>query len=150
MMIRNYGGGYHANNHIACIVTTIAIFCVLLELNKLSLGLQQFLGLAGLILGTLIIWINGPVDNINKPLSKKEKQNLAKRLYVVLGISNTLGLVLLLFQNTILYGFVIAYVLMVMSVGGIIGRIKNEKLTIKNTKNDIKTTKNTKSIDIIL
>lgn len=125
MTMRNFGGGYHANRHITCILTSIIIFMALLIFSRVFAEYLQTIGYIGILLSYIIIWINGPVDNKNKPLSDEEKKYLKKRLFVALSIFSVVGALLLYFQPTITYGFTISYVLIIMSIGGTVGRIKN-------------------------
>lgn len=78
--IRSFAGGYHAKNHLSCIVTFASTYLVLLILSGIF-PIQQcnvFL-VIGWILSFIIIWLIAPVEDLNRPIEEEENKNFSKK-----------------------------------------------------------------------
>lgn len=74
--IRFYTGGFHASTYVKCKATFITILLIVLFCSsiKLSLGAIILIMLQFLI----TVYCLSPIDNVNKPLDKKEKEKYHK------------------------------------------------------------------------
>lgn len=72
-------GGYHAKNHLSCILYTQStyVLCVLFMKFMATHAVQFTLPIMGVSL--LIIWFLSPVESKNKPLSQKESKKAKQR-----------------------------------------------------------------------
>lgn len=72
-------GGYHAKNHLSCILYTQGIFVLSVLLMKFMADhAVQFL-LPVMAISLLIIWFLAPAEAINKPLSQNEFKKAKQR-----------------------------------------------------------------------
>ena len=94
---------------------------------RLEALLLQIIGFIGMAFSIFFICMNGTVDNINKPMTIKEKKDFKKKLLLVLLFFCVIASILMSFTELVRYGFCISYVIIFISLGGIVGKIKMVK-----------------------
>ena len=94
--IRYVAGGYHASNHVRCLLLTIGIYA--LAVNVCLVITHKFiypvLVLNLIVSSVLIIWA-APVDHKNRPFSPREKERFKRRSYIITIVIIVLSLVVL-------------------------------------------------------
>lgn len=83
IFLRRFTGGYHANTYLVCKAFTVGTYIVVISLSEISTVTTAHFFLTAL-LGTSIIFIWGPIENPNKPLTlleKKKYKTIALVLY---------------------------------------------------------------------
>lgn len=94
--IRYVAGGYHASNHVRCLLLTISVYvlavimCLLITRTFIYPVLVSNL----IISSVLIIWA-APVDHKNRPFSPREKDRFRRRSYIITIVIIVLSLVVL-------------------------------------------------------
>lgn len=82
MIIRSYGGGYHASTPLRCyLMTTIIVLAALSVIKYVKINI--FICLELLFVSSVIILLLSPVEAENKPLDNMEKMIYRKRTMVV-------------------------------------------------------------------
>lgn len=119
-LLREYGGGYHAETKKKCFVLSVLTLLAALSIIKLAEGFQiMTLPLCGIALISVIyILIKAPIDTPNKSFDEDEIRVYGRkaRLLTVVLLSAALLLWLLKFSNftfTVLTGIIIQAYLMV-------------------------------------
>jgi accessory gene regulator B len=93
ILIRTYAGGYHAKSQLGCyIFSTVAITVILLGIKHITFSC--FICLIAALISAIVIYVLSPIENINKPLSKKEKIMYGKKSRTLVGIFTTLSLIM--------------------------------------------------------
>jgi accessory gene regulator B len=93
MLIRTYAGGYHAKSQLGCyIFSTVAVTVILLGIKHIIFSC--FIYLIAALLSATVIYVLSPIENINKPLSQKEKILYGKKSRTLVGIFTTLSLIM--------------------------------------------------------
>jgi accessory gene regulator B len=127
MLIRTYAGGYHAKSQLGCyIFSTVAVTVILLGIKHITFSGSIYL-FATLISAT-IIYVLSPIENINKPLSQKEKILYGKKSRTLVGIFTTLSLMMWFIGiKSIAKSIVMAMLLVgvLMIVGKIINKMED-------------------------
>ena len=127
MLIRTYAGGYHAKSQLGCyIFSTVAVTVILLGIKHITFSGSIYL-LATLISAT-IIYVLSPIENINKPLSQKEKILYGKKSRTLVGIFTTVSLMMWFIGiKSIAKSIVMAMLLVgvLMIVGKIINKMED-------------------------
>ena len=108
--IRQFSGGYHASSHRKCIFTFLCMYIVtvLIVENIYSIYLKPVILLIG-VLNWLSIFVLGPVEHRNNPLSDLEKVKNKKSTRVIATIV-LIGIILGLSIDTV-YEYVLYSVL---------------------------------------
>lgn len=130
--LRQLTGGYHASSYFRCNATFIGVYA----LNLLAVWLLPnsfwlaFFPLTAAA-GTLVILQMGPVEHVNKPLSREEKRRAKKRaLLLFLAECALCGLLMFLnFPITLIRTmiFTLAVIILFMPVGLIVNRRKHDE-----------------------
>lgn len=73
--VRMYTGGYHADTHMMCnvVFSIVYIFSIVLYEWLVGLNLQNVIWIATII-SVVLIGVLAPLENSNKPITKKEKR----------------------------------------------------------------------------
>lgn len=74
MLLRQYNGGYHCKTAEMCMVVSIFMYLIFLLLYNLDYGYERMFFLVASVVSILPIFIFSPVENINNPLTSKEKR----------------------------------------------------------------------------
>ena len=106
VLIRQYTGGYHANSYLMCKLCTVMSFGIsVLLANTFPISRLIFLVLA--VIGCLIIWLFGPIENVHKPLTDQEKKKhkiTGLSLFVIWSVIGfVFSFIIPLICNTIFY-----------------------------------------------
>lgn len=82
--LRLCAGGYHAKNHLACIIFNLAVYFAALALsNNLSGKDAQMFCLCESVISFLAVLLLAPVQSKNKPLTENEKRrNREKAIFI--------------------------------------------------------------------
>jgi accessory gene regulator B len=93
MLIRTYAGGYHAKSQLGCyIFSTVAMTVILLGIKHITFSC--FIYLIAALISATIIYVLSPIENINKPLSQKEKTLYGKKSRTLVSIFTTISLIM--------------------------------------------------------
>ncbi len=111
--IRRIVGGFHANSYFRCFICTVATYSVIMLLSKYC-PLSPIISLITTIVGSAVIAVWGPVENVHKKISDEKKQKFRKVGIVEYAFAGTLTCILSLFE--IHLGDVITYTLMMITV----------------------------------
>lgn len=136
-LLRQYNGGYHCKTAEMCMIISIFMYLIFLLLYKLDYGNIKKFFLISSCISLLPIAVFSPVENINNPLTVKEK-----RKYHIISVAIAVILVgIMMFGhifdvNNIFYA--ISYALTADAVLIILGlrRNKNEKACNESDSNN--------------
>jgi len=133
MLIRTYAGGYHAKSQFGCyIFSTVAVTVILMGIKHITFSC--FIYFIATLISATVIYVLSPIENINKPLSQKEKTLYGKKSRTLVGIFTTLSLITWFIGiKSIAKSIVMAMLLVGMLM--IIEKITN-KMEDKNEKNN--------------
>jgi len=93
MLIRTYAGGYHAKSQLGCyIFSTVAVTVILLGIKHITYSC--FIYLIATLISATVIYVLSPIENINKPLSQKEKILYGKKSRKLVGIFTAVSLIM--------------------------------------------------------
>lgn len=112
-VLRKFTGGIHAKKYLNCMINSIVLISISLVIIKLCINYnfskQCFFGV--IIISAIILILLSPIENQNKPLSKKEK----KVYKLISSILTLINLVLMLFliyvKSSMVYAFGVGQVL---------------------------------------
>ena len=108
MLIRRYGGGYHAKTQMRCnIITFTAIFVGIVVIRIVSLHTFSEMYLAVYAVSAALTAVLSPVDNDNKRLTVREKKVFKS---VTWGIILLHSLLLTVFYRACMFGFTSALI----------------------------------------
>lgn len=87
MLLRTYVGGVHLNSFLACFICSLVVQTIVLVANHLyEFTLIISWGII-FVSGILILWLT-PVENINKKLSREEKEHCRRvTMKILIGIA---------------------------------------------------------------
>ena len=117
IVLRQFTGGFHADTYLKCQICTICFYlCVIGLTLTLSPNLVAFAVL--MIFGTLIIFIIGPIESYNKPLSNNKRKKNKIRGIVFFECAGLFGLCLYRIKpyisGTVFYSLLLIIVLMII------------------------------------
>lgn len=136
-LLRQYNGGYHCKTAEICMIVSIFMYLIFLLLYKLDYGNTKKILLISSCISLLPIAVFSPVENINNPLTVKEK-----RKYHITSVAIAAVLVGITILNYILnitnVFYAISYSLTADAVLIILGirRNKNEEACNESDSND--------------
>lgn len=117
ILIRQFTGGYHANSYIMCKACTVICYSVSLLLAN-AFPIPRLLFIVLLVLGCLIIWLWGPIENRHKPLTEQVKKKNKYAALLLFAIWSVIGLIISFVQplisNTVFYTLCVIIVLMII------------------------------------
>ena len=83
-ILRTYVGGYHAKTHLRCILTFQAIYLGNLWILSVLPTNEYLLAVTiNLLLSITIVFVLGPVEHENKPLTQEEYNDFGKKGYYI-------------------------------------------------------------------
>ncbi|MDF2878784.1 MAG: agrB1 [Clostridia bacterium] len=92
--IRQFAGGYHAKNHIRCLMTFMGLYLsTLLLINAVEFVNAKEIVVICLSLSLLIIYKFSPLEHSNNPLNELEK---IRYKHITRGLSTSLGIIALI------------------------------------------------------
>lgn len=123
--LRKSGGGYHANSHLKCKIILIInllliIFAIIFLIQYYSLYVTVLLCL----FSELVMCSFAPIENDNKPMTKKEKKANGIKCRIVSLIVVVISL--LLYKANMSISFVLVLTLLSVSVAMIIELLRKE------------------------
>lgn len=123
--LKGYTGGYHASNYKICfVISCLTVTAVLFATKYASMQINQFILILTMIIAGVSIYILGPIEDKNKPITEKESIHYKSKIksiliieFILAIIVNSVGLHEILF---------IFYSSFVITLGlSLIGYIKN-------------------------
>lgn len=126
MSLRGASGGFHAKTHIGCFFALLIAYSALpISYLLINLSILRFISIGFISLGSIVVLILAPVDNINNPFAveMKKKLRLKSVIYTILAIIAYCSLIV--FEATIRYAYVISYVILIVALSLGAGVIKN-------------------------
>lgn len=119
ILLRRFTGGHHATSHLRCKLWTIGSYAAVLILSVI-LNIYIWAYLLLVVLGSIIIFLFGPIENVNKPLTeltKKKNKALSLGLFTVLCL---VGFLVYFYScqlsNTVFYTLVDVIALMLIPI----------------------------------
>lgn len=83
--LRMYCGGYHAQNRLVCIFSSLLMLCFVIFLGKVVPNTYiPILSFTTMLIGGIIIFLTSPVETPTKPLDEIERAVFRKRSFIVL------------------------------------------------------------------
>ncbi len=137
MLLRQYSGGYHCKTAETCMIVSILMYLIFLLLYKLDYGDTKIFFLISSLVSFLPIAIFSPVENINNPLTIKEKKKY--HIIAVIIVVSLIAIMLLSYYFTVNNVFyAVSYALTADSVLIILGlrRNKNEETCNESNSSD--------------
>lgn len=121
--IRTYAGGFHSKSAgNCCVLSVILVIAILLVMKMIEIPL--FICIAGITLSSICIILLAPVQDPNKPFTKKEKTYFRKKTRIFLFAEVIICILGFFFHRPIVY-ICIFVSLATISVMLILGKIKN-------------------------
>ena len=123
--VRQLTGGYHANSYLKCNILFSLVTFFVLGITKLiciSHMYSLLMHLLIFIIAAICIWRFSPVENLNKPLTFKQKDRNHKASMIILSVLYILSSVLYAFKTE--FAVLIALTLFSISMLIIIEKMK--------------------------
>ena len=138
--LRGCGGGYHASTYARCclcsVATYLSVVCLGILINP---NIESLLFLPIILVGSLILFVVAPTDNLINPKSEKEKQKNRKKLLKRMTFINIFTLICY-FTNfsinifTVDIKFIISCSLMSVAILSLINSIQNYHIGRRSIK----------------
>lgn len=126
MTLRGSSGGFHAKTHLGCFIGLLIVYSVLpISYLFISTEILQFISIAFMVAGSLMIFIFAPVDNINNPFTRKMKRRFRIKSIIFTLLTIAAYCSLIAFKSTIRYAYAISYVSLAVALSLVVGIIKN-------------------------
>ena len=121
-LLRSYSGGVHLNSYLACsVLSNIVVFTILLAAKFITIPLA--INMAVFLISAFVIFMIGPVEDINRPLTPEEKKNFRKKSGYALIFISLIYMLLYQFRCERLLA-VLMYTLILMIAVQISGKIR--------------------------
>ena len=120
---RIFCGGFHADTHMLCAVSMIAMFCCFMVAYRTLDVTQTHIIFSGLVIAWVPIIGYAPVIYKNKPLSHQYRKKNRRKALLICGVWTLISVVFIL--SGIQLGVAIAVTIWIVSVGIICGKIKS-------------------------
>lgn len=121
-LLRSYSGGVHLNSYLACsVLSNIVVFTILLAAKFITIPLA--INMAVFLISAFVIFMIGPVEDINRPLTPEEKKNFRKKSGYALIFISLIYMLLYQFRCERLL-VVLMYTLILMIAVQISGKIR--------------------------
>lgn len=99
MGLRQFVGGYHANSHLSCMLTLVAVMLIFsYGICNVSGQLIRILSIGFVTLAVPIIFCVAPVPHQNKPMSEEKGVKMRRRSRILAVFLSVIAAVLLLFH----------------------------------------------------
>lgn len=128
VIVRQLTGGYHADSYLKCNILFSFVTFFVLGMTKLIYSSQMYtlpMHLMLLIIAAICIWRFAPVENLNKPLTPKQKNRNHKASMIILLVLCILSSALYTFKTD--FAVLIALTLFSISMLIIIEKLKGGK-----------------------
>lgn len=129
MLLRPYSGGYHCKTAEMCMIVSIFMYLIFLLLYKLDYGNTKIFFFISSLISFLPIVIFSPIENVNNPITVKEKKKYHIISFII--ATSLITIMLLSYFFTVKNVFyAVSYALTADAVLIILGlrRNKNEKV----------------------
>lgn len=125
--IRQFTGGYHADNYKKCLLSFIAVYIAnIYIIEVLSYYKLEYLIRLMLFISYIGIWLLSPLEHRNNPLSKNERKRYRKIAIFLASIVMAFVLIGINFTNIYKYSIYAASVIVCIFVMLILGIIKQQ------------------------
>lgn len=104
--LRIYAGGYHAKTRRKCFFLSLLMVTVMFLILRYR-EISWSIAIPLLIVMCLFIWMEAPMDNANKKISKDERERYKRKIYIILSIHMMVFLLGLSYGNMMLTNCVI-------------------------------------------
>lgn len=123
--IRQFTGGYHADNYKKCLLSFISIYLVNVYLiEELMSKKVDYIIIVLMVISYIGIYFLSPLEHRNNPLSKKEKLKYKKIVMILISIVLLFSIIGINFNTTYRYSIYTASVLICIFTMLILGVIK--------------------------
>lgn len=122
-------GGYHSKSYIVCMILSITLGCSAILFYPILISLKIIMIVFSVLLLYVVIKI-APVLNVNHPISTNKKKKV-KKLSIGVGSIEVL-LILGNLKDNVLLSSLIFSAFMCATILGIIGYMKNKKISTLN------------------
>lgn len=123
--LRSFAGGYHAPNYQICFVISCFIVTAVLLITKYTaVHTDEFILFSIIAIAGILIYILGPIEDKNKPLTEKENIHYKRKMKTILIIEFILAVIMnVAGLHNILFVFCSSFVIVL--VLSLLGFIKN-------------------------
>lgn len=120
--LRSYAGGWHANKFWQCaIISNSIVILMLLIINKISIeSVIVYIGVELIVLIAILLIV--PIQNINKPLTPKEKKIYRRKTICIWIIECCLMLIFVIYKQYT-YSLIILCAHSIVTIAVIAGKI---------------------------
>lgn len=130
IILRQQTGGYHSNTYVGCNTSFSIIYLILVYIIK-HRPVNESIFLVVMLISVIIIFEYSPIDNANKPLSKKQVDR-HRMISRVITLIITIATIILYFYNSLLF-FTTGYVLVSVASLLVLGRKEDSYATARIT-----------------
>jgi accessory gene regulator B len=93
--LKGYTGGYHASNYKICfVISCLTVTAVLFATKYVSMQISQFILILTMIIAGVSIYILGPIEDKNKPITEKESIHYKGKIKSILIIEFILAIIM--------------------------------------------------------
>ena len=109
-VLRAYAGGYHADSHLKCFLTLLAVYFVfLLMIFLINKEAVTYLSVAFALISEILIISMAPIESENKPLLVEEKDRYKKISILIVSIESFIVLALFWLDSSKYFVFAVSY-----------------------------------------
>ncbi|CEP45510.1 accessory gene regulator protein B [[Clostridium] sordellii] len=130
--IRQFSGGYHADNYLKCLIVFISIYILnVLALNNLGYSERDWIIFILACISYLGIWYIAPLEHRQKPLTIKEKNIYKKKVTKLITIALIIAIICRNFDITYRYSIYIEssiICIFIMLLLGLIKKLRGEHI----------------------
>lgn len=125
MVLRRFVGGYHANTHLSCMTTLVAVMLIFsYGICNISNEVSRIFSICFIIVSVPIIFCVAPVPHPNKPMSE-EKGIKLKRKSRVLSVFLALSVIALALFKFNKLGLYVSSGILLSAIAALLGRFLN-------------------------
>ena len=132
MIVRGTAGGYHAENHLSCLVILVLSYGSFLALlNILPNMWLKIISLIFIFISVVLVFILSPIEDHNKPLTEQESKKYKKKSIIVILLLSFLTLVLSVLLSNAQFAFSFSSGMVTVAISLIAGKIKNNRIKLQ-------------------
>lgn len=136
MIVRGTAGGYHAKNHLTCLMILVLCYGSFLILLKILPSFWMTIVLSLFVsVSCVLVFIFSPVEDHNKPLNQQEKIKFKKKSRIVILLLSFFSIVLSLLLPDVRFVFSISSGMVTVAISLVAGKVKNDKIKLKKLQN---------------
>lgn len=124
LYLRSITGGYHSKTRLGCFMISILITALVITNYKaFEISCINWIR----FIASIFICINCPIENINAPLTQKEKNILKQKVKIMLLLFNLINIVLMNNNDFEIYGVLINIIILLDAFFILIHKFENWK-----------------------